>query len=360
MIAEKDLVSRALRQPTALFPMNMVQWDLLVRQARRAGLLSRLCIQLDEIGLLEDIPPRARVHFESERTLSRKLERDVRWEVRCIQEDLAETGGPIYLLKGAAYVMSGLPAARGRMFSDVDIMVPKQQIEKTEKTLARKFWMGSKALDEYDQKYYRKWMHEIPPLQHMVRGTTLDVHHTIVPETASSDVNAHKLVDAAVPVKGFDNLWVLAPRDMVLHSAVHLFNEGEFAHGLRDLSDLDLLLRHFSEDPSFWAELTDRAGEFDLERPLYFALRHVSRVLGTPVPVTAFKSLAGGKPGPVTGPLMDRLFRAAIQPHHPSCLGPFSGFFLWLLYVRAHHLRMPAYLLIPHLIRKAIPRRQES
>jgi hypothetical protein len=33
---------------------------------------------------------------------------------------------------------------------------------------------------------------------------------------------------------------------MVLHSATHLFYDGELNHGLRDLVDLDDLLRHFS------------------------------------------------------------------------------------------------------------------
>ena len=38
---------------------------------------------------------------------------------------------------------------------------------------------------------------------------------------------------------------VLAPADMVLHSAVHLFTEGEFSRGLRDLCDLDLAVARF-------------------------------------------------------------------------------------------------------------------
>jgi len=36
----------------------------------------------------------------------------------------------------------------------------------------------------YDQRYYRKWMHEIPPMTHIRRQTVLDLHHNILPETA--------------------------------------------------------------------------------------------------------------------------------------------------------------------------------
>lgn len=359
MTPNPDMVPAALRRPELLSSLTLPQWDLLVRQARRAGLLARLCILLDEKDLLDGVPPQARVHLESDRILAGKFDRDVRWEARCICNDLAETGVPICLLKGAAYVIAGLPSAKGRMFSDIDIMVPKSEIGETEKALRGKGWFFGGKLSAYDQEYYRRWMHEIPPLRHIVRGTTLDVHHTIVPETARSDVNARKLRESAIPIEGFRNLWVLAPRDMVLHSAVHLFNEGEFAHGLRDLSDLDLLMRHFSENPTFWADLTARALEFGLERPLYYALRYCKGILETPVPESAFQALSKGKPGPLTGAIMDRLFRVALRPHHHTCQGPFSGFALWLLYVRAHHLRMPVHLLAPHLIRKAIPRRRD-
>jgi hypothetical protein len=360
MNTDTDRVFAALRQPEALSSLTLSQWDLLVRQARRAGLLARLCILLDENGLLEGVPAQARVHLESDRTLAWKFDRDVRWEARCICSDLEKTGIPIILLKGAAYVIAGLPSAKGRMFSDIDIMVPKSGIGETEKALRGKGWFFGSKLSAYDQEYYRRWMHEIPPLRHMIRGTTLDVHHTIVPETARSDVNARKLRESAIPVEGFKNLWILAPADMVLHSAVHLFNEGEFAHGLRDLSDLDLLMRHFSDTPSFWSELTGRALEFGLERPLFYALRHCKGILGTTVPETAFEALSEDKVGPLTGAVVDRLFRVALRPHHHTCQGPFSGFALWLLYVRAHHLRMPAYLLVPHLVRKAIASRRKD
>ena len=38
--------------------------------------------------------------------------------------------------------------------------------------------------DPYDQRYYRRWMHELPPMLHIRRMTLLDVHHAIVPATA--------------------------------------------------------------------------------------------------------------------------------------------------------------------------------
>ncbi len=50
---------------------------------------------------------------------------------------------------------------------------------------------------------------------------------------------------------------------------------------------------------------------------------------------------------------MDFLFRRAFRPDQPECRLPFTGLALYLLYIRSHYLRMPLYLLLPHLARKA-------
>src|SRR6476469_4270169 len=91
--------------------------------------------------------------------------------------------------------------------------------------------------DPYDQRYYRTWMHELPPMQHVKRGSVIDVHHTIVPPTSGTRLNAAALFDAATPLPEASPFLVLAPPDMVIHSATHLFNNEDMAHGLRDLTD---------------------------------------------------------------------------------------------------------------------------
>jgi hypothetical protein len=70
----------------------------------------------------------------------------------------------------------------------------------------------------------------------------------------------------------------------------HLFHNEEWSHGLRDLSDLDLLLRHFDATSAFWEVLVERSRELDLTRPLYYGLHQVNVVLGTPVPMAALQA----------------------------------------------------------------------
>jgi hypothetical protein len=53
---------------------------------------------------------------------------------------------------------------------------------------------------------------------------------------------------------------------------------------------------------------------------------------------------------------MTILLERALRPDHPDSRDGLSALALWLLYVRAHHLKMPAHILIPHLLRKALMR----
>jgi AcrR family transcriptional regulator len=134
-------------------------------------------------------------------------------------------------------------------------------------------------------------------------------------------------------------------------------NEGKFDRGLRDLDDMSLLLRHFGTKPGFFEALVERAAELDLRRPLFYALRYTATLLETPVPADIRNADRLRPPRPALRAFMDLLFEQALRPDHPSCRDGLSGIALWLLYVRAHHLLMPAHILVPHLLRKAYVRR---
>lgn len=350
MNGARDFVTLALREPASLTELNLGEWDLLVRQARHANLFARIGSTLDDLGLIATIPLRPRAHLEAARVMAQKQQQAIRWEVRCIQRALVDTGVPVILLKGAAYVMAELPAASGRLFGDIDILVPKDRLPAVEAALMLHGWAITKT-DAYDQRYYRTWMHELPPLQHMQRQTVIDVHHAILPETARFHPDSASLIAAAWAPGSDVALKVLAPADMVLHSATHLFC-GEIEKGLRDLADLDSLLRHFGTGQLFWDTLGERAATLDLTRPLFYALRYTTQILGTPVPDSMLQSIKS----PPTGLLlilMDTLFMRAFRPDHPSCVLRFTGAARWLLYLRAHWLRMPPWLLARHLWHKA-------
>lgn len=348
----RPLLVRVLLQPAVAAGLSLNDWDLLLRQARRANLAGKLAEQMDAGGWLDTLPEPVQPHLRSALLLSRRQVQMLRREVDLLRQTLAELPGPLILLKGAAYALGGQAAALGRLFSDIDLLVPSEQLPRCETTLLVHGWAFDDELDAYDQRYYREWMHELPPLHHERRGTSLDVHHTLLPPTARTPLDSRALFDAPRALPDLPGVFVLPPEDMLLHSAAHLFHEGELPNGLRDLFDLDALMREFGAIDGFWARLTARARRIGLTRPLWLALRYTRQVLDTPWPQGLLEEL-GPPPGAVALRLLDASYRRLLRPAHDSCELPGQGLAETALYVRSHWLRMPVGLLAQHLARKA-------
>jgi hypothetical protein len=355
-MSQLPLLLHVLRDPAVATGLDLAGWDLLLRQAAGADVSAILLVLLEDAGLLGQVPAAPRTHLEWARMSGARHAQAVRYEVMQIRRALAGLGLPLILLKGAAYAMAGLGAGRGRMFSDIDILVPKAHLGRVEAKLMLHGWANLHQ-DDYDQRYYREWMHELPPMEHVRRGNVIDVHHAILPETAARRPDPASLRAAAVPIAdqepGVPPLYMLAPRDMVLHSAVHLFYEGEFSHGLRNLFDIHRLLLEFGRQEGFWDGLPARARELELERPFFYALRYCRRLLGTPVPDAVMREAALDGPGRPLLTLMDSLFLRALLPYHPSCADAFTPIAQGMLYIRGNWLRMPFFLLMRHLFHKA-------
>ncbi len=346
-------IVHALREPEWLTHASSLEWDAVIRQGRRANVLARLHCALEALSCLANLPAAPRAHLDAARVIADKQATAVRWEIGKIQTAITHCDAPLILLKGAAYLLAGLTAGCGRVFSDIDILVPKLRINHVEAALMQHGWVTTQH-DAYDQRYYRRWMHEIPPLQHIRRQSVIDVHHAILPETARLKPEPALLLAAARPIPDAPGLFTLSPADMVLHSASHLFC-GEFEHGLRDLSDIDLLLREFGTVAGFWDGLAARAQSLDLARPLYYALHWATRLFATPVPPLVLREIdACARPSMPVKQLMNALLQRALAPDHASCRDALSGPARGLLYARAHWLRMPAHLLAYHLAHKAL------
>ena len=354
-----DRVAAALRNLSSLPRLDLNGWETLIAQARNANLMGCLATRLLDAGTFNDVPVGPRAHLSSALVLAKAQRTTVLRELDQLRIALDRTTADIVLLKGAAYVLAQLPASRGRMFTDIDILVPRPCLPEVEAALMMHGW-ATTHLDAYDQRYYREWMHELPPMRHVTRATVVDVHHAILPSTARLHPDSTKLLAAARTVPGEPRFKVLAPIDMILHSATHLFQNEELEQGLRDLVDLDALLRDVALLPEFWPQLVERAAELELLQPLYYGLRYASAILGTSVPPDILEQTIQAGPSPPLRPLMDLLFVRALRPDHPSASDRLTPLARKLLYVRAHWLRMPPLLLIRHLTIKATRRKPES
>lgn len=346
----RALLVQVLQEPRITTQLQASEWNELLIQARQSGLQARLAARFEASGLFAGAPFKVRSQLRAALIAAESTQSAVRFEIDRVMRALQSVDTPIVLLKGSAYLMAGLPAARGRFVGDLDLMVARERIDAVEQTLLARGWAAAE-LDDYDQNFYRAWSHEIPPMQHPERETPVDIHHSIAQLTSRVHPDAAQLLACAMPLAE-PRLCVLAPADMVLHSCVHLIND-EVGLPLRDLFDLHDLMQHFGGDAGFWTQLVERARLHGLGRPLYHMLRQARRLLGTPIPQDVLRAVDAWAPPRPLLTLMDWLWLRRFTPEpgiRPSWRTALAN---WLLYVRAHWLRMPPLMLARHLSFKA-------
>jgi hypothetical protein len=348
-----QLLLRALRAPCELPTLPREDWELLLRVARRTRLLGRIESDLAQAGLLEHIPAQAANHLRAARNVVVHRQTLVAWEVNRVQWALQALDVPLVILKGAAYVLAGLPAARGRLFADLDLLVPLAQIEAVEQALVAHGWLRMQ-IDPYDDRYYRVWMHEIPPLRHRERKTEIDLHtRSCRAPVASSPIRhccsrplgrwmirgcvcSHRRTWCCIR-------WCTCSWRETPSRGLRLAGPGGRVRSAGS----------FRAGASFWESLVPRARELDLQRPLYYGLRFARSILGADIPAAATSGAEHGAPTAPVRWLMDWLVPLAMLPEHPDYPRRSAAVARWLLYARSHWLRMPPLMLVRHLGYKA-------
>lgn len=217
------------------------EWSSFIRVLRERSLVASYHHRLRYNELLNVIPSccsdtfLSAVNFASAQAIQTKIQGQKLTRL-FNQHDL-----PFIFLKGAAYILGEERNSHGRLMTDIDICVERKYIKEAERILIDNGW-SFKEMDEHDDKYYRDWSHEIPPLQHRQDGVVLDVHHTLIPPIKGRIINIESLVNSRAI--GADNLPVPSIDWLVLHSALHLIINEDTENGLRDLTDIYILLAH--------------------------------------------------------------------------------------------------------------------
>lgn len=343
----------ALREPQQVLRWSLAEWQGVVPQARRLRLLARLAEAIDAAGLGAQLPPQPRRHLLAEQQLARHRTTAMSWAIERIGATLATTTYPRVLIKGAAYVAQRLPIAAGRMPSDLDILVPRADVADAQQRLQAQGW-AEIDLDAHDRRYYHEWSHEVPPMRHPVHAIELDLHHNILPPLARTAVDAQALLAQLQPAPAWPGWSVLQPVDQVLHCAAHLGLDAELRERVRDLVDLDGLLRHHAAvDPGFWPALLGRARALGLSEPLALALPLCAAWLATPVPAAAARELAATGPGRLGRRALAPLLRTLLRPSDPLHETPLAHRAAATVFLARYHLqRLPLRLLLPHLWHK--------
>ncbi|KQS04333.1 hypothetical protein ASG11_08780 [Sphingomonas sp. Leaf357] len=314
------LLARALRLPGQTLALDAAGWTDLLAIARAEQMIGTLAHRLNGLKL----PSAVQRILEDARASADQGRSVALWEAEVARRVLTPIGVPVVLLKGTAFVAAGLRAGQGRSIGDLDILVPRDDIDRVEAALLASGWEWVKP-DPYDDAYYRRWMHELPPLIHRDRDRMIDVHHTILPLTARITPDAAALLADSVEIA--PGLRTLSANDMLVHAAAHLFADGDLAGGMRNLWDVHCLVEEYGTEG-----LAARAAHHGLAKETAHALRLAAALYGEVARIG----------------LVDWLYLRRITardgwgwPTRPVARQAF--------YVRSHWLRMPPTMLARHL-----------
>jgi Uncharacterised nucleotidyltransferase len=331
------LLVNALRDPAITSALSADGWTALLAIARAEQLLGTLARRLSGLPVPEAVVAiieEARINAEYQR-------RSALWEANCARRALADYSGNVVLMKGTAYAAGGLKASEGRHIGDLDVMVARENLPQAEAMLLAAGWEWVKE-DAYDDAYYRDHMHELPPLIHKERDRMIDVHHTILPLTARPRPDAAAMLADAVALE--NGLWVFSPTHMVIHSAAHLFADGELDGGLRNLWDIHCLVTEFAEQqPDFFLSLTENASHHGLSQAVSRALRISRELYGTELGqyISTLKTDYGWN-------RQDKWYVMRLTARDNWGRGT-RKFIRLIFYIRSHWLRMPPLMLAKHL-----------
>lgn len=357
MSAMRTLVA-ALRDPASVATLDRDAWTALVSVARAEALLATLAHRVEG----QPVPPEVEPTLAAARRDAAQAQVAALWEAEMARRALAPLGIEPILLKGTAYAAAGLPNAAGRQIGDLDILVPRDRLDSVEAALLEAGWEWVKD-DPYDQSYYRRWMHELPPLIHKTRDRMIDVHHTILPLTARVRPDAAAMINDAhaLPLpQSFVNLYepedypevpadpsvvppvagcrVLGRFDIVHHCVAHLMADGELDGGLRNLWDFHYLVREMERrtNGKYVKDLLGDTGRHGLHHPFARTARLAHHLFGPLMYVRESLTLA------------DRLFLRRLlarddwgKPTRPLTRLAFT--------IRGHWMRMPPLMLARHL-----------
>ncbi|MFC4700123.1 nucleotidyltransferase family protein [Glaciecola siphonariae] len=344
MTINADTLINLFLNPSQVAQCSSNELSDLVTIWRSQKILARMCYRIIEAGVFEHLDAKTQRHLLNAKQIADRQKEQVFTEAAELARILSQSVGYLIFLKGAAYSMCAGKLGRGRIYSDIDVLVPKADIDTCEQRLAVAGWIGQE-INDYDDKYYRKWAHEIPPMAHGHRGTIIDVHHNIVPVISKSFNDLHILLENTEEI--MPDIHVLSAPAQLVHAAIHLFRNEEYQGAFRDITDIYLMLE--GQDEQFWLDAFSLAKRIDFLTELQLAVRYCERFFKLKPPAKINLEFAPEH----NQAFNDFIFNSVLLPQHSLMTGSHTPLKHFLAMMRGHIVKMPVHILLYHIIVKS-------
>jgi hypothetical protein len=346
MQINSEFIIGLFRKPSLILQCNPHEQSSVVLILRSQKLLARFAHVCDVHNLLPDLHLKTRAHLKSAFRHAQGQKDRVSIEAKLLTEQLKSSASYVVFLKGAAYSLSNKEVGKGRIYSDIDILVNKNAIYECEQVLNIHGWVGQ-DINDYDDRYYRKWAHEIPPLVHSIRGTVIDVHHNIIP-VVSKDAPTIEMLETYI-IKNDDGIHMLNPAAQFVHSAVHLFRNEDYKGAFRDLLDLHLMLAEYSS--KFIDDVIEVAEHLGFAYEVGLAFDSLNQIMQQDVAPDVISRCV--RKASIRLKFDRYIFSDVLLPQHTLMEEKIPSFKHFLAILRGHYIKMPLPLLVYHLLVKS-------
>ena len=197
---------------------------------------------------------------------------------------LRREGIRVIVLKGAALAETIYPSIAHRPMGDVDLLVQLQHLERAQRTLEA---AGYRFLPEPEERFSpfdTRFTGEMAFRREEGVGALIELHWEIViPEwyRRTTALKVEALWERARPLSlERAASWQLSPEDTLIHLCVHL--AAHAFHHPPAYRDIAHLLRAEAAFP--WDRFLERAADFRVCTPVYFALSAARKLEDAPVP----------------------------------------------------------------------------
>ncbi|WP_051275645.1 nucleotidyltransferase family protein [Aestuariibacter salexigens] len=336
-----------LKKPTECHALSLEEWAKLILVLRETKLLASFGFRAEHQGCFSSFPKYAQKHIKSAMVYADRQKQQIKYEAIKLEETFGAQSIPFCLMKGAAYVVKNERCSEGRLVSDIDVLVRKEDLIASERALKLAMWQ-TKKLDDYDEKYYREWAHELPPFFHPLRGTVLDVHHNLFMAISDKAPNIDEFLEHSEKVS--ENGSVFNSPEMIMHSCIHLFANEDMCSASRDLFDLFLLTNELDEKQ--WLRLIELANITGFTLELYCLLTCLVKYFDVELVGAAFYFVSECK-HKNRYRFWSVVYARAVLPIHPLVTKPADDVARFVVFCRGHLLKMPLSLLIKHLAVKS-------
>ena len=246
--------------------MNAEDWEALTAYCAGYDLLPALEFRLSQLGLAHQIPEPHRQSFHSAYMLSAVRNILLLNHASQILLRLKAENIPVIALKGLFLVENTYKDLGARSMSDLDILVHREDLQKTVEILQGLGYQLSKYFDIRVSNLYIK---HVPPMV-LSDGTHVEIHWTLLEENEPFTIAMDGVWERAVPAQ-INGVEVLAEgiEDLLLHLCVHMTYQHYLSLGLKGMLDIALVLQRYQEQLD-WTRFVALCKQWQAEKTAVF------------------------------------------------------------------------------------------